>query len=355
MIELSERRRVLSLVEEARAQGAHFASCAKLMGLNVRTLRRWQMNPAQADRRPTATRPVPAHALTTEEKDKIIDLCAQPEFRSLPPECIVAILADRGEYLASERSFYRVLRERKQHVHRGKARAARKQNGPTTHVAKNPNEVWVWDITWLPRHVKGIYYHLQILTDLYSRKIVAHEVWDQENGENSCLLLERAMFRETTPSGQPLVLHGDNGSALKCGTVHALCQKLGITPSHSRPRVSNDNAHAEALFRTAKYHPSLPPEGFESLEEARQWALNFVNWYNQEHRHSGIGWVTPEQKHQQKDLEILRKRREVYELARKKTPARWTRKRCRKWEAITSTTLNPVDERKLEQELKRSA
>ena len=194
---------------------------------------------------------------------------------------------------------------------RGKARAPRKSTHPTTHVATGPNQVWVWDITWLPSQVKGIYYHFQILMDLYSRKIVAQEVWEQENAENSTRLLERAVFRESIPSRDPLVLHGDNGSALQCGTVHALCQKLGIAPSHSRPRVSNDNAHAEALFRNAKYHPSLPPDGFASLEASRQWALSFTTWYNQEHRHSKIGWVTPDEKHRQEDVELLRKRREV--------------------------------------------
>ena len=192
--------------------------------------------------------------------------------------------------------------------------------------------------------------------DLYSRKIIAHEAWGEENAEHSKKLLHRAALSENIASTpHPLVLHGDNGSPLKAGTVLATMQQLGISPSHSRPRVSNDNAHAEALFRTAKYHPSLPGNGFKDLQEARGWAQSFVTWYNTQHQHSALKFVTPEQKHTGQDIEILTKRKQVYEKAKKETPERWINGKTRDWTPVTHTHLNPLDDRKLEKLYKKTA
>lgn len=309
----------------------------------------------EEDRRPLALRPKPHNSLTEEEKDAIIYCCNLPENASKPPAQIIPQLADQGIYLASESTFYRVLRERKQLNHRGRARAPKKKV-KATHTARSPKEVWVWDITYLLSRVAGIYYKLYFIMDLYSRKIIAHEAWDEENAEHSKTLLHRAALSEgIAMSDKPLVLHGDNGSPLKAGTVLATMQQLGITASHSRPRVSNDNPHAEALFRTTKYHPSLPSNGFESLEKAREWALKFVEWYNNEHQHSALNFVTPEQKHTGKDIEVLRQRSELYQQAKRTQPRRWIQGKTRDWTPTSHTTLNPTDERVIEKLHKKIA
>ena len=192
--------------------------------------------------------------------------------------------------------------------------------------------------------------------DLYSRKIIAHEAWLEENAQHSKELLRRAALSERIAmSSTPLVLHGDNGSPLKAGTVLATMQQLGITASHSRPRVSNDNPHAEALFRTAKYHPTLPHDGFQDLEQARKWALTFVEWYNNQHLHSALNFITPEQKHKGDDLEILSKRKAIYEAAKQKNSKRWIKGETRKWTPVSSTSLNPLDEREIEKLHKKVA
>ena len=338
-------------------EGARQSRCAAVLGLSERTLQRWRGNHGDdADGRSRAVRPVPGNALSAEERTEVLRQCNLPENASKPPAQIVVELADRGIYLASESTFYRVLRCDGQQHHRGKARAPRPSSRKPTHTAHAPNQVWCWDITWLPSQVAGLFFKLYLILDLFSRKIVAYEVWAEENAEHSQTLLRRAALSEKLASMNTLiVLHGDNGSPLKAGTVQATMRTLGFCPSHSRPRVSNDNAHAEALFRTAKYHPTLPPEGFADLESARQWACSFVHTYNYYHRHSALRFVTPAEKHSGEDRAILRRRKKLYENARKHRPDRWFRKTTRNWNPVTFTSLNPIDPKTLEKTLKKSA
>jgi len=345
------------LIDQAMACGARLSQCCKVLNLSRRTINRWRIDQQnnKEDKRKNALRAKPSNSLTSEQKDEIISYCNLPENASKPPAQIVPELADQGIYIASESSFYRVLRERKQLMHRGRARTPKKKI-KATHTAKAPNKVWVWDITFLHSSVAGIYYKLYFIMDLYSRKIVAYETWTEENAEHSKALLQRASLSENIAiSSKPLILHGDNGSPLKAGTVLATMQQLGITASHSRPRVSNDNAHAEALFRTAKYHPSLPPKGFESLDAARAWTQKFVNWYNTQHLHSSLKFVTPEQKHADEDVKILANRKTVYEQAKRENPLRWIGGKIRDWTPVTHTHLNPIDERKVERLHKKAA
>ena len=348
---------ILNLIDEAIANGAREEKCSEAINISRRTLKRWRigLENKQEDQRKHARRPKPLNSLTEAEKDQIIHYCNLPENASKPPAQIIPQLADQGVFIASESSFYRVLRERKQLTHRGRARAPKKKS-KATHTAQAPNEVWVWDITYLHSEVAGIYYKLYFIMDLYSRKIIAYEAWNEENAEHSKTLLRRAALSESIAmSASPLVLHGDNGSPLKAGTVLATMQQLGITASHSRPRVSNDNPHAEALFRTAKYHPTLPPNGFSSLQKAREWAHKFVEWYNYQHQHSALNFVTPEQKHTNEDIEILRKRGKLYESAKRRNPKRWIKGKTRNWSPTTHTSLNPIDERKIERLHKKAA
>jgi transposase InsO family protein len=208
------------------------------------------------------------------------------------------MLADEGVYLGSESSMARVLRAHGQNTRRGRAKAPKASRPPTTHIATAPGQVWCWDMTYLPANIMGRWFHLYLILDLYSRKIVGAEVHDSDDADHAVHLVRRTALAESiaTLDSKP-VLHGDNGSTLKATTVLAMLQWLGIKPSYSRPRVSDDNAYAESLFRTAKYRPEFPAKGFASLDEARSWAAEFVRWYNVDHRHSGIRYVSPQQRH----------------------------------------------------------
>lgn len=334
--------------------GARQGKCAEVLGLSPRTLKRWRARPA--DGRPGAARPVPPNALDDAERAEVLRQCNLPSNASNPPAQIVVELADNGQYVASESSFYRILRDAGQQHHRGRARAPGPPAPKPTHTASAPNQIWCWDITWLPSTFAGSFFKLYVILDLFSRKIVASEVWEHENAANSETLLRRACLAENIAAKpSPVILHGDNGSPLKAGTVLALMHQLGITASHSRPRVSNDNPHAEAFFRTGKYHPSLPPGGFADLGEARQWAHRLVLWYNHQHRHSSLRFVTPAQKHAGQDVFILAKRKDLYEAKRSEKPERWIRNTTRNWEPVRSETLNPINPKELEKTLKKTA
>ena len=189
-----------------------------------------------------------------------------------------------------------------------------------------------------------MYYYLYLILDIYSRKIVVWEVEVEESGAHGAALVQQTALREGTARlTQPLVLHADNGSPMKSATLLATLQWLGVQPSHSRPRVSNDNAYAESVFRTCKYRPEYPADGFGTLDEARAWMLRFVRWYNTEHRHSGLNFVTPMQRHEREAETVMRQRVAVYEAARARHPRRWSRA-IRDWSLPDSVWLNPVKE-----------
>lgn len=343
MIALEDRRQMAAWIAQAQANGARLTPACELLGLDPRTLQRWQSGAGleTGDRRPQALRPTPAHALSAEEQATILQIANAPEFAALPPAQIVPRLADQGRYVASESSFHRVLKAHGQSQRRGRAKRPEARRTPTTHTAAKPGEVWCWDVTWLPSQVAGRWFYLYLILDLYSRKIVAHEVHEVESGEHATALLKRAALAESVHAAlQKPVLHGDNGAALKSTTVLAMLHWLGIAPSYSRPRVSDDNAFVESLFRTAKYRPGFPTEGFADLIAARQWAAHFVDWYNAEHRHSGLRYVTPAERHAGHDPHILAQRHALYQTARQRNPQRW-RRNTRNWKPIGPVTLNP--------------
>jgi putative transposase len=209
----------------------------------------------------------------------------------LPPTQIVLSLLDQGIYLASEASFYRVLNAHKQLNHRGRSQAPKKQFKPTSFAATEPNQVWSWDITYLSSPVKGLYYYLYIFEDIYSRKIVGYEVHEKECEKLAAQLVQRCMLRKQC-FDQPLVLHSDNGAPMKEQTMRAKLDELGVQSSFSRPRVSNDNPYSEALFKTLIYRPNWLTSGFKSLAHARDWVDGFDGWYNTEHKHSKLNFVT---------------------------------------------------------------
>ena len=296
MTRLEDRQNLVRDIEQACAEGARLVPACALAGIDARTLRRWKAGEGlrQGDRRPYADRPVPSHALSKAERARIIEIANEPRFAETPAARIVPALADEGIYIASESSFHRVLRAHGQMNRRGRAQPPRTSRPPTTHIATGPGDIWCWDVTFLPSQIQGRWFYLYLILDLYSRKIVGFEVHNTDSAEHAAHLVRRTALAEGVHA-KPVrpVLHGDNGATLKATTVLAMLHWLGIEPSYSRPRVSDDNAFAEALFRTAKYRPEFPLKGFTELDAARQWAVRFVRWYNHEHRHSGIRYVTP--------------------------------------------------------------
>ena len=343
MIPLEDRQLLAEHIETAHAQGARLEQACEVAGISARTLERWKSDEGLivGDRRPETKHPTPAHALTESERAEILAIPNSPRFADQPPARIVPTLADEGVYLASESSFQRILRAAGQTRHRGRARPPRSPCPPTTHVATAPGQVWCWDVTYLPTLVEGKWFYLYLILDLYSRLIVGWEVHDKDDSDHAAELLKRTALAEGVHGmAEKPVLHGDNGSTVKKGTVITTLQWLGIKASHSRPRVSDDNAFAESLFKTAKYRPEFPSQGFADLEAARLWAREFANWYNFEHRHSGIGYVTPAQRHQGEDIALLEARHKTYLDARKKHPHRWSGP-TRNWSHIERVTLNP--------------
>lgn len=341
MSTLAQRHSILEYVDEAVSNGARYKQACNVIGIAASTLRRWRPagGSVKEDGRPEATRPIPFRRLSEEERKTIVDTCNRAEFASLPPSQIVPILADRGEYIGSESTVYRELKRVGQLNHRGRAKARQKTGSPTTHLASAINQVWMMDVTWLPSRVSGKFYYLYMVEDLFSRFGVNWEVFEHENSENTCHVVEQSMWREKCAL-QPPTLHRDNGSVLKSQTVMQKLRDLGISSSHSRPRVSNDNAFIESMFRTLKYSPRWPSQGFESLAAARCWANKFMAWYNNEHKHSALKFVTPAQRHRGEDEAILANRHEVYQQARANNPQRWSGE-TRNWQRESVMALNP--------------
>lgn len=341
MISHELRCQAVSLIDEAVAAGARKKPACEILGITIRTYQRWIKNgDVKTDGRPDAVRPCPSHALSEEEQQFILAVLNSPEYVSLPPSQVVPMLADAGIYYCSESSMYRILKAHNQQQHRGRSKKPEKRP-LSTHVATAPKQVWAWDITWLPGPAKGVYYYLYLMLDVFSRKVVGWEIHAEESAENAARLLRKACMKEGIQSSElDLVLHSDNGSPMKGSSMLETMRQLGVVSSFSRPRVSNDNAYAESIFRTCKYRPGYPYKGFKDIAKAREWVLGFVQWYNNEHRHSGIKFVTPQFRHEGHDEEILARRKEVYEQAKRENPRRWSGK-IRNWDRITEVWLNP--------------
>jgi len=227
MIAHADRCRAVALLDEAVAAGARCHKACPVLGISVRTYQRWTRGETvSADGRPEADRPAPANKLTEAEREEILAVANSPAYRSLPPSQIVPVLADAGRYLAWESSFYRVLRAVDQQHHRGRSEAPRRRT-PSTHCATGPNQVWCWDITWLPGPARGLFFYLYLILDLYSRKIVAWEVHDTEASDLAAKLVHQACLAEGIVT-QPPVLHADNGSPMKGATLLETLYGLGI-------------------------------------------------------------------------------------------------------------------------------
>ena len=332
-----ERFIAVNLILEAVESGARKFKACEILSIDVRTFKRWNSENGLIDQRHMVER-IPANKLSDAEVEKILEISNSKEFCDLPPTQIVPILADRNEYYASESTFYRILRAAKMLKHRHKSKPKQKEK-PKQLIATGPNQVWTWDITYLKTTVAGIYFYLYMFVDIFSRKIVGWNIHKTESAEHASNLIKHIYISEGVQKGQVYV-HSDNGSPMKGATMLMTLKELGISVSFSRPSVSNDNPYSESLFNTVKYNRFFSDEPFDDISQAFECIENIVAWYNFEHQHSSIKFVTPAQRHKLQDLKILLKRDAVYKAAKEKTPARWSGE-TRNWEYIQSVSLNP--------------
>lgn len=330
------------MVAEATTSGCSQEQACEDMGISEKTLIRWRERVEDLRQGPLTP---PSNKLTQEERDEVLKLCKSTEYVDLPPSKIVPDLADKGLYVASESTMYRILREEKLLAHRGKAKAPQHKK-PEPLVAKRPNQIYSWDITYLKSSVRGEYFYLYMFVDIFSRKIVGAKVYKHESMEHSSKLIEEICIWEGISKDQ-LTLHSDNGGPMKGATMLATLQSLGVVPSFSRPKVSDDNPYSESLFKTLKYCALYPSKPFDDIESARLWVQEFITWYNTEHKHSGIKFVTPEQRHKGEEKEILKNRSNVYELAKRKNPNRWSGK-TRNWNEVNAVHLNHLNKNRTE-------
>ena len=342
---MQERQRILELFDEAIQSGARKNAACGILDLSTRTIKRWSDNP-DGDNRSSVKRE-PANKMSEKEEEQIVSICCSERFRNLSPNGIVPILAEEGVFVASESTMYRVLRRLGLLKHRAESKPGTKSKKPGELKATGPNQVLSWDITYLKTIIKGQFYYLYLFEDVWSRLIAAWEVHSYESGDVASEIMKK-LEKERCLEG--VHLHSDNGSPMKSATMLATLQKLGVAPSFSRPQVSNDNPYSESLFRTLKYNVGYP-KSFETIEEAREWLAKFVHWYNNEHRHSKIKYVTPMQRHTGEDKDILEKRKRTYEEAQRRNPNRWS-KNIRNWDHIDMVYLNPAD---VQQELNEAA
>lgn len=328
----------IELIDEAVSSGARLFRACEILGLSKRTVKRWRGSPTVGDLR-AGPKTVPANKLSQTARARILKVVNLPAYRDSSPKVIVPKLADNGEYMCSESTVYRILREDKALTHRSSARNRQKRHKPDEYCASGPGQVMSWDITYLPATVRGHFFYLYLILDVWSRKIVGWEVHESESMEFASELISQVAHDEGLVA-KAAVLHADNGGPMKGATMLATLERLGVAASFSRPRVSNDNPFSESLFGTFKGRPGYPQRRFDSIYEAQAWVNQFVAWYNHQHLHSAIGFVTPADRHAGRDIAILAARRDVYAKARAKNPNRWSQHH-RAWHRPESVFLNP--------------
>ena len=255
--------------------------------------RRVHPPPARPKRTPAPAKPQP-RALDPAEREQALDLMRSPDFVDKAPAQIVHTLLDEGRYLCSERTLYRILASANELKERRRIKRHNPHAKPEL-LATAPNQVWSWDITRLKGPEKWSYFYLYVILDIFSRYLIA---WTVEQTECSSLfkpLMLSAVLHQEIHRDQ-LTLHADRGGPMKSKATSQLLADLGVARSHSRPHTSDDNPFIESHFKTTKHHPAFP-ERFENIEQARAFMATFVHWYNHEHRHSGIAYLTPHQLH----------------------------------------------------------
>jgi putative transposase len=308
----------------------------RYIGVSERTIQRWNLNGVD-DKRKGAPKSV-VRKLSESEREELYRIACSAEYTDLNPHEIYNSLLDKGIYLASESSFYRVLRDYNAVIHRRETKEGTSRKRPDELTATAKNQVWMWDITWLKTDVQGIYLYAYVIEDLYDRSVVGWSIHEHESDEHAKALFESVTQKE---HASPQFVHSDNGNAMKGITLVAFYYRLGIVPCFSRPRVSDDNPFIEAFFKTLKYTCGYP-KFFTSINHARKWFADFINWYNTSHMHSALQYVTPFQKRAGKHHLIYENRNRVLAEARQKHPSRWGSRETRTYKVQAAETLNPV-------------
>ena len=338
MISSDTRQEIIVFLDEATKSGCRQGVICRRMGITIRSIQNWRKN-GLCDGRKGAAKQV-GNKLSDEERQEVVNTACSRRFSDMTPCEIVPILAEEGKYIASESTFYRIFREQTLLIRK---KINPSKNIPVELKAEGPNQLWSWDITYLRTKVRGKFYFLYLFMDVWSRTIMGWEIHETEDKDLSSAMMKKLCYEHGVNENE-LTLHSDNGGPMKNATMFSVLEKLGVADSFSRPSVSNDNAYSESLFRTLKYRAGYPAS-FNSLEEAKEWVRRFVEWYNFEHRHSGIGYVTPMERHEGKDFKVLIKRNETYETAKLKHPERWSR-HCRKWERKDVVYLKKGNQKK---------
>ena len=333
---------MLDLIAEAQAAGARLAPACGVLGISARTVERWRAEPEGSDRR-HGPHSRPNNALALAEEAQVVTVLTSSRYAGLSPKQLVPQLADEGLYLASESTMYRLQRRYGLRAQKPTSPRTHVTRASTMHRATGPNQVWSWDITWLPTTVRGAYLYLYLIMDVWSRRIVGWRIAERETADVAAALITQSCFAGNVDS-RGLVLHSDNGHAMRGSTMLSTLQWLGVVPSFSRPHVSDDNPYSEALFRTLKYTPAYPRRPFADLASAERWVARFVDWYNRTHRHSAIRYVTPDQRHNGWERAVLARRQKLYENMRRVNPERWSGA-TRNWSPVGLVVLNPESAR----------
>lgn len=268
-------------------------------------------------------RPSPPRALSMEEKQVVVDILHSERFVDRAPHEVYATLLDEGIYHCSIRTMYRILEEN-QEVRERRNQLRHPAYQKPELLATGPNQVWSWDITKLLGPVKWSYFYLYVIMDIFSRYVVGWMVATRESAALAERLIKGTCEKQGIEPGQ-LTIHADRGSSMKSKPVALLLADLGVTKTHSRPYTSNDNPYSESQFKTLKYRPEFP-DRFGAIEDARSFCQVFFPWYNKEHRHTGIGLLTPEMVHYGQAQAVLRARKEVLSVAYQRHPERFVRK-----------------------------
>ena len=275
--------------------------------------------------------------IAPEKKIELLKVVNSAKYCDMSPYEVVPMLLDQGRYICSVRTIYRLL-EKEDLIHqRDGSKKRQKRAKPPQRIASGPNMVWCWDITWLAAAIRGLFFYAYVIIDIFDRSIVGWAVHEEESDVHS-----RSLF-ETLSRGEDIIfeyLHSDNGSPMKGSTLMAFLDSLNVKVSFSRPRTSNDNPYIESLFKTLKYSSGYPIR-FKDIEHAREWMADFVNWYNTEHLHSSIGYVTPEQLRDGSAADIFKKRNEVMQRAKLENPECWGSRDTICWGAPEEVVLNP--------------
>jgi len=334
MILEEHKNEIIPLIDEAHQTGARYSKACNVVGISLRTLQRWKSG-GREDKRKGASKRV-VRKLSAATRQEVIAECNSQRFCDHNPHKIVPLLLNEGRYIASVRTFYRILKEEKLLHHRSNTQVRKKRSKPPERKATKSNQVWCWDITWMSRDVRGLFYYAYVITDIFDKSIVGWAVHDRESDAHS-----RELF-DCTLNGRHIALkalHADNGGPMKGVTLMALLRDLKVEVSHNRPRTSNDNPFIESLFKTLKYQVTYPLQ-FKDIGHAREWMASFVNWYNTEHLHSAIDYVTPEQMRSNQAAAIFEKRNETMQDAQAENPERWGSRKAKWWGAPKEVVLN---------------